>query len=269
MVRKNVWDLLASKKLDCYEEANSLYFLVNKKNTFDYGNSLADELDYNFLYLEHRQSFVTLNAMLHYLGLDTTIYDSDLDKLDLLMETLLLLTEDLYNFIIKTNTSQINNALTISREIRDNINNILSLSNQMLLNTSKDKKLNKNIIVPKDELATTAAEISLPDDANIALSILGYSHYSNKNDLINKRLILNQLANYIEPKLNKHDPSDSNIGFALNNLQIRHNNDNQLNINDKVLNNIYDLLYREILRFITNDSHSTFTKTIKNLRQKN
>lgn len=124
-------------------------------------------------------------------------------------------------------------------------------------------------MVPNDEAVTTVADLILPDDEKLALEVLGYSHYSNKNNLIEKRKILNSLANYIEPKLKLKQNGE--IGFVLNNYYIRHGNEtNKQNVNelsDEDMNSLYDKLYRDILYYLLEHEHEDFKDLVKKLKK--
>ena len=111
------------------------------------------------------------------------------------------------------------------------------------------------ILVPKNPIATTVAEIS---DEETAIAILRYNHHTLKGDLETKRQLLSAIARAYEPLLD--NPIEGYRDFfkqtngLLNNLHIRHNNfeegDNKnlvINIDDKTLEHWYDELYQLLL----------------------
>lgn len=85
----------------------------------------------------------------------------------------------------------------------------------------------KVILVDKNATVTAVAEIVEPQ---VAYEIIQYNHYLLKGDIEGKRKILNLLADIIEPMrakfktLQKHKELESNVGFLLNKMNIRHNN---------------------------------------------
>ena len=88
---------------------------------------------------------------------------------------------------------------------------------------------NKFIIVEKNKATSQAVEI-VTEEA-IAINLIEYNHFQLKSDLQGKKKILLILANYIEPILKSRKLSDggftnlqSDLGFVLNNFNIRHNN---------------------------------------------
>lgn len=113
----------------------------------------------------------------------------------------------------------------------------------------------KVILIPKNPAATAVAEIS---DEETAMAILIYNHHTLKGDLETKRELLNSIARTYEPLLKS--PIEGYKDFyektnqLLNNLHIRHNNLEEVNnknlvidIDDKTLEHWYDELYQLLL----------------------
>lgn len=111
------------------------------------------------------------------------------------------------------------------------------------------------ILVQKDAAATSAAEISTPD---IAKEIFTYNHYLLKGDLAKKQVILKILSDEFEGNREKlvaiNSKLESNIGFMINNLNIRHNNkagskmhEFVKNLSDQELESYYDETYQMLL----------------------
>lgn len=83
----------------------------------------------------------------------------------------------------------------------------------------------KVLLVEKNAAATAVAEIMEPE---VSYKIIEYNHYLLKGDIENKRTILLALADKFEPirpELKKIDATlESNVGYLLNKMNIRHNN---------------------------------------------
>ena len=101
---------------------------------------------------------------------------------------------------------------------------------------------------------TAAAEIV---ESKLAYEIIQYNHHLLKGDIEKKRRILKVLADKIEPmrtefkKQQKNKELESDIGFLLNNMNIRHNNlegknavDYVKELSDEELEEWYDETYQ-------------------------
>lgn len=263
-----MWDVIAEMQIDTDREYANLWKLVTyedtalRKGSFNLCYSIYEVCKSNFIKFNNRGSFISLEEML--IEFDLLTYNGQfinqvtIDDLDLFIEVLLWLLSELKQLDMYEFTD-------IEYSIHQNIEIILQKTNQKLVNISSDKRDIKLIVVLDDEFVTSAAELILPDDETLALSVLGYSHYSHKDDIVSKRNILKQLANYVEPKLKKQ--KDSNIGFALNNWNVRHNNDNELNVTDEQLNEMYDKLYRDILYYLLGAEHREFDELVSKMKQ--
>ena len=264
MVRKNLWEILESKVIDIPQEYDRLWNLfhsreLTKKGSFYY--SFYEIASKEFLNFPRRGTFITYDDFLEFVDLkDNSLGPfARLDDLNLLIEIILFVFGDLdkiqssFNYFYGKNI------------IMDNISALLEKTNQKVVSLEGMGK----IVIPKDETVTAAAEIILPDDEKLAFEILGYSHYSNKDNIKEKRRILQLLANYLEPKFKKN--KNSNISFLLNKYFIRHGDDeNQKNVDSMTtdeLNMLYDKLYREILYYVLEQEHKEFEVIVTDIRQ--
>lgn len=113
----------------------------------------------------------------------------------------------------------------------------------------------KVLLLEKDAAATAVAEIS---DAAVSEAVLEYNHFLLKGNLEEKRKILLQLADVYEPRksqLKGVDSSlESNLGFMLNKMNIRHNNKEGKHVSaylaqmpDEELEGWYDETYQMLL----------------------
>lgn len=115
----------------------------------------------------------------------------------------------------------------------------------------------KVLLVEKNAAATAVAEILEPE---LAYEVIEYNHFLLKGDIEQKRKILVDLANKVEPiraefkKRQIHKDLESNVGFLLNKMNIRHNNLSGRNavpyvqnMSDAELEEWYDETYQMLL----------------------
>ena len=85
----------------------------------------------------------------------------------------------------------------------------------------------RSIFVEKSPATIAVAESPLIAE-NLSYRLISYNHYSMKGNLDVKKSVLQQLASILEAKrkeLNQADKKlESNLFYAFNNLNIRHNN---------------------------------------------
>jgi len=116
-------------------------------------------------------------------------------------------------------------------------------------------------------------------DEKTAIKILGYNHHLMKGDLDKKREALVAIGRQVEPtfpKLKKYNPDlESDIGFLLNQLNIRHNNLEGMRkseylekLNDKELEEWYDHTYDVLLYAILTLNYMNLKQEIKELKTK-
>lgn len=264
--RKNIWDILETKEIDIAQEYEELWDLFHyEKIIFDEymrASHFSSLLNKHFLGFQKRGSITSYEKFLEVLEIKVPEYAAltlTLDDLDLLIEVILFVFDEL------PNSHGHFNYVEGEEIVNHSIAAILKKTNQKIISLEEKGR----IVVPNDEVVTTVADLILPDDEKLALEVLGYSHYSAKEDVIEKRNILHRLANYIEPRLNIDKNSD--LSFVLNNYYIRHGNEaNKRNVNElgeEALLDLYDKLYREILYYILDGEHKEFKKIAQTLKK--
>lgn len=262
--RKNIWDILATKEVNVDKEYTNLWQLFEQhkivKDKYYDGFSFVDMLETEFLKMPNRMTFTSYKDLIDYIGVKHPLeFYPSLDDLDRLIEVILFIFNGLSD--IKT-TFHYEDGKSI---IMSSVSALLELTNQKIIVLEGGRE----IVVPSDETATIVSDLILPENESLALDMLGYSHYSKKDDVDEKRRILQLLANYLEPKLKKN--KSSNISFLLNKYFIRHGDDENRNNVDNMsideVNNLYDKLYREILYYILEQDHKEFEVMVTDMKQ--
>lgn len=155
--------------------------------------------------------------------------------------------------------------------LKDNLSEIiLSLNYEEKVFEDEEKVL----LVEKSASVTSVVEIVEPE---LTYPIIEYNHYLLKGNIAKKQKILKVLADKFESmrsdlkKINKTLESDT--GYLLNKMNIRHNNikgQNAIpyvqNISDEELEEWYDETYQMILLCILEYDNIERTKKVKNLK---
>lgn len=104
-------------------------------------------------------------------------------------------------------------------------NNLMEIIDELNYETKVFEDEQKVLLVEKDAAASAVAEIVEPE---LALEVIEYNHFLLKGDIDKKQKILKVMADKFEvlrselKKVNKD--LESNTGFLLNKVNIRHNN---------------------------------------------
>lgn len=258
MSRRNIFELL-KENYNIPNEMGKIATLYNSKlfyynGDFDKGNYTPEEIFERELlknwkqrgsYLNCREIKITLGIP-KFFTFETPI-ENVLNTLEYYENISYLLVKKLnifddYEYIVSDD-------FTI---LLENMQILLDHLNYEFKIFDKEEKL---ILIPKNPAASSVAEIS---DEETAMAILIYNHHTLKGDLETKRELLNSIARTYEPLLKS--PIEGYKDFyektnqLLNNLHIRHNNLEEVNnknlvidIDDKTLEHWYDELYQLLL----------------------
>ena len=256
MTRKNIFELL-KEKYNIEHEMNKITTLFYSQmfkyiDSYTYKQTIykiENIVDNRLLFAwKQRNSCLSCNEIKAKLNLEHEY--SRLDNVILILEYY----ENLIYLVDRhINLNKIN--YQIFQEyfmLKENIANLLDYINYEIHTIEKEEKV---LIVPKNPSTTAVAEIS---DEETAMAILMYNHHTLKGDLERKRQLLNLIQRTYEPLLKS--PIEGYKDFyektnqLLNNLHIRHNNLEEvnnknlvININDKTLEHWYDELYQLLL----------------------
>lgn len=194
------------------------------------------------------------------------------------IESLLFYCEMMLNLMeimeVKSWTNR--TAVKLRERILDNIKLILDKSGHC-----SDKGSDGLIsILKKDALASAVIEDL--DEVNVASAVLSYNRIDTKGDLEGKRKLLFTIGKHVEPILQQYKTFKDlkfeiadNVRFGLNNLHVRHNNEEGkgakpilVQMSKEALEEAYDDLYRSMLLLIELDKYPEADKRIKALRAK-
>ncbi len=214
-MRRNFAQVLREGKIDLKNEYTKLYDLFYGKDSRD-GKSVADFVSANIQSIYFCRTCLSLEEFdsLHDIHFEKQPQDFNIDYL-------INFCEYVFNFI-----AQLGDGFFFSGFNRiafiDYIYRVTTLIGYQ--SASED---GITIFVPKDNIAIAVSQSKLIPDG-MSYKVISYSHHSKKCDLEEKRVILQALANALEPyekKLVELDKSfKSDLFYALNSFNIRHNN---------------------------------------------
>lgn len=156
--------------------------------------------------------------------------------------------------------------------------NLADIIDSMNYETQIFEDEEKVILIEKNAAATAVAEIIEPE---LAYEVIQYNHYLMKGNIEGKRRILKILADKVEPikaefkRLKIHKELESDVGFLLNKMNIRHNNiegknaiDYVKNLTEEEMEYWYDETYQLILLCILEYDNIQRIEKIAELKKK-
>ncbi len=163
-------------------------------------------------------------------------------------------------------------AKDVIEQIMNNIRIIVDKTNHEIKQTDEGI-----IIVRKDALTAVAVEDVA--DQDVAMAILEYNHNGIQGNLERKKRLLAVIGKHVEPLTQKSGLKNEqpglvdDVGFCLNNLDIRHNNKTGekekpfiQTISKEDLEALYDGAYRSMLLLIEMEAHKEFHLKTKQYR---
>lgn len=234
-------------------------------------NSIAKIIDYT--------CFRKLKCSESYLHIQDCFDDLEINVANPEIDDLIVVYEFIFTIFLQSESIMEYNDKTVFKNVFNDVvritNNVLDKIGYKLDVIDNDKLGNVACISPLDALQEEVIEIV--NDKNVAFALIEYRSNSCKNNLKRKKELLTNLANYVEPllkdstlKLNDKNLVDD-LGFTLNNLQIRHNN---VDINNELYNKAkdnleewYDKTYQLILLLIYRKSELSIHQDIKTLKK--
>ena len=214
-MRRTFAQALTSAKINPKKEYSKLFELFYGKDDRD-GKSLADLISLNFEGFHFRGTCLDLDEFDEEYGFRFVEQPQDFD-----IDYLVSFCEYIYNFVLYFEDrfffGQLNKHFYLQH-----INKVIDALNYV--QSSED---GLTIFVPRDNVALAVSELEqIPEIASH--KILAYHHHSMKGDIEAKKATLIILASQLEPQekaLSQIDNSfKSDLFYAFNNLNIRHNN---------------------------------------------
>ena len=278
-MRESIFTLMTTNKINVEREFLRLKELIEEDTiTSEYNvevSTLYDYLDYNyFRKWPLRNRAISLDDFFSSMNIRDNhgLKEYTPDCLLLYIEVIL----NLLHFSKFENTINQDYGNKYDHEefhlIMDNINSLLeSLNYKYIIN-----KKSEVVIMEKDAIATNVAE----NNFEIADEIIEYRKYSLKGNISEKARILKLLSNSIEAKLialkgTSYNQIADDVGYLINNYNIRHNNcegahkKSYMNdISAKELEEIYDMTYELILAVYTTDNYLNYKVKIDELKKK-
>lgn len=192
------------------------------------------------------------------------------------LESLLLYCEVVYGFITEfyDHIKAVDGANYLAGQILHNIEIILDKTGY----ETRKTKDNFWEIVKKDALASAVIEDL--SDADAAMAVLDYNHFGMKGNVAKKRELLVTIGRCVEPLTDDAEMKGAHSGlvddvrFCLNNLHIRHNNEEGKFAKDwlekmsvEELESWYDKAYRSMLLLIEEHKHQETHRQISALKR--
>lgn len=285
MARKNIFEILENK-WNIIDEVKRIFTLLNTDciNVRYSGDKTIIEFvdDYCFYDWKNRYSYLNIEDMAKDLDikLDEDKISSNLESIEILkyleFARNLIMLCDTKLFIDNESDSSDNYKYKYYKEytvLKENINIVLEHLNFSTKLLKKDERI---ILIEKNPSAIAVAEIV---DEDTACKVIEYNHYLLKGYINKKKEILLQLANKYEGMKSNirglNSKLDDDIGFMLNNINIRHNNKSGKNKKEYVskmrkdtMEKWYDETYQMLLlAFLLNEQLSR-SKKISQLKEK-
>ncbi len=214
-MRRNFAQVLKEGKIDLKNEYSKLYDLFYGKDRRD-EKSVADIVSSNVHSIYFCQTCLSLEEFdeLHNIHFEKQPQDFDIDYL-------VSFCEYVFNFIAQLSDNFFYSSFSKIQFV-DYIYRVT-----MLIGYQSVSEDGITIFVPKDNVAIAVSQSELIPDG-MSYKVISYSHYSMKGNLEEKKVTLQALANALEPyekKLSQLDNSfKSDLFYALNSFNIRHNN---------------------------------------------
>ena len=214
-MRRNFAQVLKSGKIDLKNEYTKLYRLFYAKDNRDH-ISLSDLISANFEKFHFAGTCLDLDEFDEMYGFHFDMHPQDFD-----IDYLVLFCEYVYNFVANFD----------GRFFRDQFNQHFYMQHiGKIIEGIGYMHATENgltIFVPRDNAAIAVSESNLiPED--LSYKVIAYNHHSVKGDLGTKKQTLLLFADLLEPKRSTLEKADKNLAsdlfFAFNNLNIRHNN---------------------------------------------
>ena len=243
-MRRNIYDILSDRKIDISVEYNRIYDLFYCKGIANgWGKPITIENVVSAKFCELNKKLIGRCLSLEDFN-NTYKFFFKKQKEDVDIDLLISFSEYVFNFVFAVLPC----APTILGDISELHSILLHISDCMdEIGYKITEKESFFIIVEKNAAAIAVAEVS---DKGLAGDILEYNHHKLKGNLSEKKNILKNMADDIEPQRNRLKQINASFTsdlFQLMNRFIRHNsvgNSYISSISKSELENIYDEIYQ-------------------------
>lgn len=277
MVRKNIFEILENK-WDIIDEIKRIYYLLNYnsvRSSVNYISPIEFVDIYCFSEWKNRYSYLNIEDMADDLDIEL---DEDNIPDNLTTVEILKYLEFAINIIMLCDSKilQENSQYGYNNKywiLDENIDIALEHLNFCKQELNNEERI---ILIEKNPSAIAVAEIV---DENTACKVIEYNHYLLKGDIDKKKEILLQLANKYEGIKSNikslNGKLDDDIGFMLNNINIRHNNKSGKSKKEYVskmrkdtMEKWYDETYQMLLLAFLLTEQPSRSKKISQLKEK-
>lgn len=229
MARRNIFEIL-SEKMDIEYEIAKIEDLLDE---YIWGSCTLEELIDNYWFLEWKQRgrCISCEEMRYRLHISNKEIKSIYKKLDKVLDYLEYLCNLLYLCERYYSEDEFEQEYFY---LKENVYGLVEDLGYRMVVYDEEEKV---ILTEKNASTMAAAEIA---PTEIAHDILEYNHYRLKGDIEQKRKILLSFADWFEPVRKEvksvNSVLESNIGYMLNKMNIRHNNKVGRNASEYVAN---------------------------------
>lgn len=227
-MRRNFAQILKDAKIDIKAEYQKLYgMLYDRSIQVSNTNRISayDELSERFIGFHFRGTCLSIDEFN-----DLHEFHFEKEPADFSIDNLISLCEYIYNMLMGYQSTQL--AFTwnmTSTPVLINVQFYLEQISHVIekIGYMQAAEDNFTIFVEKSPAAIAVAESPLIPE-NLSYRLISYNHYTMKGNLDAKRSVLQQLASILEAKRKNLIQADktleSDLFYAFNNLNIRHNN---------------------------------------------
>ena len=271
-MRRNFATILKEAKVNIQDEYARLYAIFYDKYLYENGNNFSfyDLIEASFSGFWFRGTCVSLADFN-----ETHEFSFEKEPQDFNLDYLISFCEYVYNLTM--GFMGCNNTYASFFNTQRIIEQIFRIIEKIGYMQSSEDGL--TIFVEKNQAAISVSEI-VPQE--ISYKVISYNHHSMNGDIEGKKAILLILANQLEPqekKLNQIDATfKSELFFAFNNFNIRHNNIDPSDkryynkavaeMSEEELEHWYDETYQMCLLAFLRIEHIERKKAINELKKK-